>query len=146
MGAVEVVEIDNADPRFYPWLGPFLGSREVHAELGGPVYDDPGKRWWVARSGDKVVGFCALHVEGPTVKLGSAYVIPSARDEGVYSALFEARLEAAAALGLKMRAVVRPDAKKLFVRHHFVAVRDTTNYTIFEREPKAAPKKKKGKK
>lgn len=145
MGAVTIVEITNEHPNFYRWIGPFLGSREVHAELGGPVYDDVGKRWWVAfdTAAHDVLGFCALTVVGPTVHLGSAYVVPAAREAGVYAQLFEARLRAAVEMGMKIRAAVRPDAKKLFVRHAFKVVRETANYTTFEREPKVRTTKEK---
>lgn len=141
MGSVEVVELTNDDPRFYHWIGPFLGSREVHRELGGPVYDDPGKRWWVARKRDVVVGFCALTVDGGTARLGSAYVVPEERNDGVYSALFVARLDAALALAVPLRAVVRPDAKKLFAKNGFTATRETANYIYFARES-SVPKKR----
>lgn len=146
MEALTIVETDNTAPDFYRLVGPFLGSREVHRELGGPVYDDPGKLWWLAMLGGDVVGFCALRVEGRTVKLGSAYVVPDARRCGAYEKLFEARLAHALQLELPIRATARPAAAALFRRHRFHVVRETTGYMTFERAPKAKPKARRGSK
>jgi GNAT superfamily N-acetyltransferase len=160
---VTIIERTRESGDFYHLVGPFLGSRDVHRALGGPVYDDPGKRWWIAihqqnvsmphgplrgmedgyeQASIEVVGFCALTVDGPTVHLGSAYVVPEHRSDGVYAELFEARLKAARASGLKLRATVKPDAATLFRRHGFRVVRETANYTVFELAPPATPAKK----
>ena len=146
MEALTIVETDNTAPDFYRLVGPFLGSREVHRELGGPVYDDPGKIWWLAMLGGAVVGFCALRVEGRTVKLGSAYVVPDARRSGACERLFEARLAQALELDLPIRATVRPAAAALFRRHSFRVVRETTGYTTFERAPKTKATARRGSK
>lgn len=146
MEALTIVETDNTAPDFYRLVGPFLGSRDVHRELGGPVYDDPGKLWWLAMLGGAVVGFCGLRVEGRVVKLCSAYVVPHARRSGVYEQLFQTRLTQALQLDLPIRGTVRPAAAALFLRHGFRIIRETANYATIERAPKAKPKARRGSK
>lgn len=46
----DVRVITNTDPGFYPLLGPFLARREVVKTVGGPLWDDDTKTWFVALS------------------------------------------------------------------------------------------------
>jgi hypothetical protein len=85
----------NRTRGFYALLGPFLARREVVAEVGGHMWDDDDKTWFVAVDGKTVVGFCAARpaAKGVTSYL-SAYVAPSSRRAGVYRVLWQARRDA----------------------------------------------------
>ncbi len=116
---IRITKMTNESAGFYELIGPFLGSRDVHRDLGGPLFDDPGKIWFVARRGRRLVGFCALAEEGSHAVLKSAYVLPDERGQQIYDALFRARLAYAEELGLPMRSVVTSAAIGTFRRYGF---------------------------
>lgn len=92
--SLRIRALTNQDRDFYRLLGPFLARRAVVREIGGPVWDDDDKTWFVARSADLVVGFCAARPTGTRTAYLSAYVLPDRRRRGVYRALWRARREA----------------------------------------------------
>lgn len=84
--------LTNRSRSFYRLMGPFLARREVIAEIGGPIWDDDDKVWFIALVDGAVIGFCAARPgrSGRTV-YQSAYVAPDWRKQGVYRALWRAR-------------------------------------------------------
>jgi GNAT superfamily N-acetyltransferase len=91
--APEIRELTNTSPEFYPLIGPFLARRDIVAELGGHLWDDDDKTWFVAIQGDReVIGFCAARsAPGGKTTFQSAYVLPPHRRHGVYRRLWKAR-------------------------------------------------------
>lgn len=80
------------DSALWMALGPFLVNREVVAELGGiPIYSVPGMHWFIAREGDRVVGFAAMRLTPKAVWYDYGYVVPGRRGAGVFTALAHAR-------------------------------------------------------
>lgn len=77
------VRMTNADPKFYPRIGPLLSRREIVAELGAPVWDDDGKTWIIALEKGRfsVIGFAAVTVDGVTAKLASPWVAQQHREQ-----------------------------------------------------------------
>jgi hypothetical protein len=122
-----VIGFDNHDPRFYPLIGPYLSRREVVREIGGPIWDDPGKTWWVALRSGKVAGFAATIDLGRKVRFVSAYTIPDQRRSGIYRALLAARLDANQ--GRTIRAVATPVSLPALLAAGFVIVRSRGSYT-----------------
>ena len=109
---MKIDALTNADPRFYPLLGPYLSNRAVVRELGAPVYDDAGKVWFVVLGeAGELRGFAAMLPRGRKVVLCSAYVLPAHRKQGVYRALLTTRLDWAlpnTALWARATAASRP--------------------------------------
>lgn len=128
---LKVQRITNQDERFYALMGPFLSRREIVAELGAPVWDDDGKEWFVAMRGKRLVGFAGLRTVGKHRSLVSAYVLPDERKSGVYSALLEARLEAAG--DSPMKAIATPGAVPALKRAGLKATGKRGSYTVMER-------------
>lgn len=133
-----ILPMTNKTPKFYSTLGPFLAKREIAKELGSPTWDDDGVQWFVAkrfvaRKGSIVLGFCALKQDGDKAELRSSYVRPEYRNEGVYTALFEARL-AAIQKPARARSVVHAAAVPTFKKHRFVETRTTKNFHVMERD------------
>jgi GNAT superfamily N-acetyltransferase len=91
---MKIREMTNADEDFYRLLGPFLSRREIVNELGSPVWDDDGKRWFVAIDRGTVIGLAGLRKNGRGFLLISAYVVPERRGQGIYAALLRARMTA----------------------------------------------------
>jgi GNAT superfamily N-acetyltransferase len=128
----------NKTPKFYSTLGPFLARREIAKELGSPTWDDDGLTWFVAkrfvaRKGSVVLGFCALDQDGEKAELRSSYVRPEYRKDGVYTALFEARI-AAIQKPCRIRSVVRAAAVPVFKKHGFRETKKTKNFHTMERD------------
>jgi hypothetical protein len=67
----------NADPAFYPTLGPFLARHDVHIALGGVPWDEDTKTWLVLTDATGVIGFCAVNQGPRRTHLESLYTLPS---------------------------------------------------------------------
>lgn len=78
-------KLTNLDRSFYPTMGPFLARREIAKEVGGHIWDDDNKRWYVAVEGRKVAGFAAARDGSARVTFQSAYTLPDYRRRGVYA-------------------------------------------------------------
>lgn len=89
---MRILRMTRDDAAFYETIGPFLSRREFVAELGGPIWDDDGKVWFVAKRGRATLGIAAYRRVGNRTALVSAYVLPNHRRSGAYTALIEARL------------------------------------------------------
>ena len=124
-----VRRLTNADPSFYTLMGPYLSRRDIVSELGGPVWDDDGKVWFVALTKHRVVGFCARIDSRAGSVFGSDYVIPEHRKKSVYSRLFDARLEDTPA-GTKCRATVTDDSLPTYLANGFEVKRTRGRFTI----------------
>lgn len=90
-----ITEVTNETPGFYNDLGPIFGSREIEKELGGKVYDDPGRIWFIAKAGDKMAGVCSYEIKAGKAQLKSAYVYPEFRGQGLWNKLCDMRERAA---------------------------------------------------
>lgn len=128
---LRVLELTNQDERFYPLMGPFLSRREIVKELGSPVWDDDGKRWFLAMQGKRVVGFAALRKVGQHQSLVSAYVLPEARKSGAYRALLEARIRAAG--GAPLKAIATASAVPALRKAGLKSTGKRGSFTIMER-------------
>jgi GNAT superfamily N-acetyltransferase len=126
---MKILTFTNENDTFYPTLGRYLSNRAVVADLGAPVWDDPGKVWYVAVRRGLVLGFCA-RVDGPTaVVFCSDYVLPEHRGLGVYTELFQARL-ATVPTDAVCRATVTEDSLPVYLAHGFQEVRRKGRYIV----------------
>ena len=83
--AYSIRSLSNQSEGFYETLGPMLSRREIVKELGGPVWDDDEKQWWVAvtNEGEELLGSVAYYRS----TICSFYVFPQARNKSVGAAL-----------------------------------------------------------
>jgi hypothetical protein len=118
---VKLLTITNADPRFYPLLGPFLASRDVVAYLGGHMWDDDGKAWTVAIGAGGVEGFIAtIRGRGGVIKVQSCYATPAATE--VTEALIRSVIKVTAPSPLT--AVVRDEHAGRWLAEGFTVVQE----------------------
>lgn len=89
---MKILTMTNTHPDFYRLAGPFLSRREIAKELGGPVWDEDGKMWFLAMDGEKAVGFATMTVKNTNISFDEAYVWPAYRNQGIHTALIEERL------------------------------------------------------
>lgn len=130
---MKITTLTNQDKDFYPVLGPFLARREVVAAVGGPVWDEDGKVWFVAQQGKKVVGFAALEIKGQQALFCSDY---APEQPNVAAALLEVRLaylagKATAATAVVNNAEIEEYAAAGF--HPCPSSKPMKNYTKMER-------------
>lgn len=96
-----------------PWvaLGEFFCSRQVHRDIGGPIFSQLGTVWFVKRDEDtqEVLGFCSLSNRGTTLWYDCAYVRPEYRGTGVFTELAKARDEFATLLCKPIKVAVKPE-------------------------------------
>lgn len=85
----DIVRLTNVDDQFYPLLGPFLSRRAVVTELGGPIWDEDDKVWFVRMgSTGEALGFLAAVPRGKgAAHICSGYVLPERRRQGIHTAL-----------------------------------------------------------
>lgn len=123
----------RADADFYTLLGPFLSRREIVAELGAPVWDDDGKAWFIVRIDGAVAGFRAVTAKGRVANFCSAYVVPSHRRQGIYTALIADALDYARGVADSARATVRADAVPALRAAGFKATGTRGTFALMER-------------
>jgi hypothetical protein len=124
--SVSTSVLTNQDADFYLLIGPFLARRQVVKAVGGPIWDDDGKRWIVAIDGDAVVGFIGLRAG--TVE--SLYTLPG-RER------LARRLVAAAVKeggGRPLHAKVARLHLGAYLAAGFAAVSETANFVALTRE------------
>lgn len=130
--ALTIKRITAEDKTFYQLVGPFLGNRVVARELGGPVWNDPGKVWFVALDDNIPVGICAYVTEGRNARFCSDYVQPEHRDSGIYRQLFATRLLECASSPLV--AIVTAQSLPLYLEHGFSSTGTRGQFTAVKRK------------
>lgn len=125
----KVVSLKNNAPNFYELVGPFLSRREVVRELGGPMWDDDDKVWFVAiTESDEVLGTVAIRKE----EVCSLYVVPGSRGRLVAHALLRQCLSRSDHRPL--RATATESSRALFIEASFTEVGTKGRYFKMERQ------------
>lgn len=123
--ATKLTTLTNTDRDFYRLVGPFLGRRDVHKQVGGPIYDDEGKTWIVATDGRHVAGFIGIRsgarIQGAVAE--SCY-LADPDDTDLLGVLIRAAV--ASVSPTPVHATVRRDREKTYTAAGFV-VASTTN-------------------
>lgn len=83
----------HSDRQLWCKIGVYFASREIRAELGGPMSSDEGYHWWVAEEKGQVVGFGALEMKKSSAWLRHSYVFKANRNNGVYGKLLAERIK-----------------------------------------------------
>jgi predicted GNAT family acetyltransferase len=111
-------------------VGEFLAMKEVHTEIGEPVYDTPEMVWFVAfNEKGKAVGFASYINEHPQIKLAWAYVMPDQRKKGIYKKLWDARWKEIMQLNPeKITATCRMVLLPFFKKKKFEITKEWKNY------------------
>lgn len=134
---MKVIGMTNADPRFYPLLGPFLARREVAREVGAPLWDDDGKAWVVITGDDgAVAGFGAIVSRKGHARFTSDYVLPGCRGRGLHRRLVRERLKATE--GTPAIAVCTGDGLRAYLAEGFAPARERGRFTEVRRAGKSA--------
>lgn len=88
--AIEVRKFEHSAKRLWPLVGPWVTSRSVHRELGGPVLSGDGTTWFVALDGAKPVGFMQLRDTPTAYWRDAAYVVEGFRGKKVHQRMVAA--------------------------------------------------------
>lgn len=120
MADFHIITLTHDDERFYHLMGPFLAQRAIVHEIGGALWDDVGKRWFIAQTSDgAVVGFAAVMRHW----FCHAYVLPAWRNQGIYQALYEARMAAIRGLSEPLHVVANGNSASFYQRRGWHTVR-----------------------
>jgi ribosomal protein S18 acetylase RimI-like enzyme len=135
---IETFPHDDANEFFWSKMGRFFASAKVRSDLGGYVTSDTRFTWWLAfDDANQVMGFCASRRDktGAQVYLTYDYVLPNLRGQGIYCALFQARLEAVLqdANIKRLFAVCGKMSLGMYEKHGFVTYGQRGGYTLVER-------------
>ena len=92
---MKIKVMTNKEADFYPTMGPFLSRREIVASVGGPVWDEDDKTWFVAFQDQDIVGFGAVIIKGKKAVFCSDYVIATFESSktSIMTKLINARLK-----------------------------------------------------
>lgn len=123
--------LTNRDRSFYNIMGPYLSRRHIVKEVGGHIWDEDTKTWYVALDGRQVAGFCAARDDGSSVRFQSAYTVPDYRRQGVYRTLFIARL--ADWKDRPLKAVATEYSLPVLLAHGFTVHRQRGQFTEVHR-------------
>lgn len=129
MASDVITPIDKTDPEFYPLMGPFLASRDVVHQVGGPIWDDDGKTWLVARRDGAVTGFIALTKRGARTVVESGYTV--AGSPALMGRLVKAAVRHAGSTPLT--ATVRHEHTGAYTAAGFTVVEEKVNFVRLER-------------
>jgi GNAT superfamily N-acetyltransferase len=130
---------------FWAKLGPFFASRAVERELGDGMYDSPDHQWIVAERSGQVAGFAGLHTaqlaKQGTVWLDWSYVLPEHRGHGMYTHLFEVRMQVAMGLAPQLirGATAGEISERLFGRYGFALYSQRGRWGYYEKTLEVAP-------
>jgi hypothetical protein len=128
---VELIELTNADPDFYPALGPYLANHAVYAALGGTPWDEATKTWIVLRDHEGVIAFCAVNQLKASTWLESLYVdrdtAPHAREDLVAAAVERYGHDR------DLRTKIRTENTAAYTAHGFAIVSERGNFTTLVR-------------
>lgn len=128
----KVLKLDNSNPDFYVIMGKYLSRRDIVKEIGGNVWDDDGKVWFIALNGDEVQGWVAVTVNKSVATYCSDYVLQAHRGSDIEGILFDARDKEYN--HLEVRATVSTTALKPYLSRGFCEIRTNGQYTVIERK------------
>jgi N-acetylglutamate synthase-like GNAT family acetyltransferase len=82
----------------------------------------PGARFWVARTGDRLLGAIGLETYGSSGLLRSLVVVPEARSTGLGGRLVEALEQAAKSAGLHRLVLLTQTAEAFFAKRGYAVI------------------------
>lgn len=131
-----IIEMTNRSDQFYLSMGPLLSRREIVKEVGGPIWDDDSKRWFLyMNSHGTVIGFAAMIATEKVVHMCSSWVRPGHRRQGIGASLVRRRIEQSQKLfpGVAMSAVCTAKSVGNYRRAGFRCAKQTKNFVTMEK-------------
>lgn len=126
-------------PEFWPLMGPWFASKTVADTLGEGVYDHPDLVWTLAVQSGRAIGFGAVdlrRLDRGDALLNYAYVDESARGDGLYARLLEARIDfvRTATPARRLLALCTAASAPTLAAHGFTETSKRGRYTRFALE------------
>lgn len=133
---MEIRRYEHGEGDLWQRVGAFLVSAAVRRELGAPITSDETTVWWLAiNETGETIGFVTARRRKDLWEFRHDYVTPTARGQGVYDQLFEARLwEWLASRTSVARATVNERSLPMYERHGFRPVGQRGQYVVVQRE------------
>jgi hypothetical protein len=116
---------NNTEKTFYEYLGPFIGKRDIHKEIGIAIYDDNNKLWAIAKINNTVVGFASKR----KLIISDCYVLKKYRKKGILTEMLKLLC-----FEDKLKATCTEMSKGAFKKIGFVSVKETKKFTYMEKK------------
>lgn len=84
---IKVEAFNQEDEGFWDLMGQYFASAKVKRDLGIAMSSDESYQWFLAFSGDRLAGFCAMTPEKVGSRLRHVYVLEEFRSNGVATQL-----------------------------------------------------------
>jgi hypothetical protein len=114
----------NTEKNFYEQIGPFIGKREVHKEIGIAIYDDNNKLWAIAKINNQVVGFASKKEK----VISDCYVKKEHRRIGILTEILKLICNES-----KLKATCTQMSKGAFEKIGFIEKKQTNKFTYMEK-------------
>jgi hypothetical protein len=115
----------NTEKDFYEQLGPFIGKRDIHKEIGIAIYDDNNKLWAIAKMNGLVVGFASKRGK----IISDCYVKKEHRQKGILTEILNEICNEK-----ELKATCTQMSKGAFEKIGFIAKKETKKFTYMERK------------
>jgi GNAT superfamily N-acetyltransferase len=125
MGNYVIRQYAFDDAVLWPLVGPFLCSRKVLSELGGPVYADRNSIWWVASCGVNVLaGFAILRKGRDAWHRDYGFVLPEHRGRGLHGFMIAAMdIHAGSNAALPIRVLVHKSRLRHYLKWNTIQIK-----------------------
>jgi hypothetical protein len=115
---------NNQSKYFYEQLGPFIGKRNLHKEIGIAIYDDDDKLWAIATINDCVVGFASKRKK----VISDCYVLKEHRRKGILFQILKLLC-----INSNLKATCTQMSKGAFEKVGFTSKKQTNKFTYMEK-------------
>lgn len=115
-----------------PFLGKYAMDKEVIQELTYPITTSKDHVWYIALNEfEEAVGFCSAIPRKNHVSFCHAYVHPEWRKNGIYTKLFDMRIQDFK--DQRIKAVCTPKSVEAFKASKFNITKETKKYSFVEK-------------
>lgn len=108
-------------------LAPYALNKEVHKELGYPIFSSLNHTWYILFEDEQAIGFCSAINKKNHISFSHDFVHKNHRNKGYYKKLFNERYNDYKNECIKV--VATNKSKDIFIKNNFKTLKTTKNYT-----------------
>lgn len=108
-------------------LAPYALNKEVHKELGYPIFSSINHTWYLLFKDEILIGFCSAINKKNNISFNHDFIDKNFRGKGYYKKLFNERYNDYKNEYIKV--VATNKSKNIFINNNFKILKTTKNYT-----------------